>query len=476
MKRIIEGLSVIYALSVAQVVSAETCTTGSECESGLCDNGQCAVTINVTLLRGLGTFVDCATGACFGPLTVQDLNDRTGLDCPGCENGVYTVQNSTDIWAILYGGLHHDGTVDCDSDVRRTLVGDGHPDAGYETSNSETQVSFWENLFVQDENTCVDEPCGSDFHLWRRGDADDVTSMLMELTGIRTFCNGTQYEDNDPIRRPCYGNGAFAEDVCGPDGTAGLVLPVVLPTQYEVNHNSCSKGVFKWLNAVFKLRPKCDDGSNSVFGMCLIPVDGAGNAGCVNPPGNPSMFTPSQTDTRAFNRILRRLNGSVAIDDTGMDVTNAYFRMHEIHTASLGAETCRQTSVDTQVDCLIQASGCTTGYTARNESHLPGVQEVGLYSGVIVIPHFNICPTIDYLNAAPIVIGVGGHSNLTATVSDLDGDLLTHTWNATSGTVADPSALATVYTCAQVGNHTVTFNVEDPDRCVVSKTIPIICR
>jgi hypothetical protein len=67
-------------------------------------------------------------------------------------------------------------------------------------------------------------------HLYRRGDASATSKSFLQLLGIPTanqkYCNGTDSQDLDPIRRQV----GTAEQVAEFDGTLGVVLPIVIPT------------------------------------------------------------------------------------------------------------------------------------------------------------------------------------------------------------------------------------------------------
>lgn len=461
-------------LCTEKLPDGTACSVDAQCSSGSCENRSCAPSlhVDVAIIRAESTLQSCDSSTCFTTVAVHDLNGAPGLQCPGCASGSYEFEDFVDVWALMYSGLHHDGTVDCNSDVRWTVAGSGHPDAGYETDNSTDPSSYWEYFF----DTCPDEVCGSHQHLWRSPDSAPVTALFQELTGIDTFCNGTQYQDLDPIRRPCYENGSFMEDVCRPDGTLGLLLPIAVPPNYTANNNPCASGHFVWREASFGYSPFCEDGANSVFGLCLVPVDENGDAGCISSSTNFAMFTPLVSDTRGFNRVLRNPDGTVVVDEAGMDVSNAFFRMHETHTATPGATLCREGTTGAQMDCLIQASACSTGHAMKGAHHPMGTTELPLCDGAVIIDiEINLCPEITYLTASPLGIGVADTSEVMATVADGDGDPLTHLWTATSGTFIDPTSLATTYTCVETGSHTITFTVRDPEGCSDAKHIPLTC-
>jgi len=62
-------------------------------------------------------------------------------------------------------------------------------------------------------------------HAFRRDDASGTTDAFKSITGVTGFCNGATGQDNDPIRVVCDAD----EQVCGPDGKLGVVLPISVP-------------------------------------------------------------------------------------------------------------------------------------------------------------------------------------------------------------------------------------------------------
>jgi ABC-type phosphate transport system substrate-binding protein len=62
-------------------------------------------------------------------------------------------------------------------------------------------------------------------HAFRRDDASGTTDAFKAITGVTGFCNGLTGQDNDPIRVTCDAD----EQVCGPDGKLGVVLPISVP-------------------------------------------------------------------------------------------------------------------------------------------------------------------------------------------------------------------------------------------------------
>ena len=340
------------------------------------------------------------------PLVVKDLNGAPGLDCPGCDGNEYAFENWKDVLALAYGGKHHDGTIDCASDVRYSLAGLPSLPAtgGYEPTPLDCENDCWENFFIKDSGAdCTDEKCNVNWHIWRRGDLSGTTDTFLSLVGIKTFCNGEETEDDDPIRRPVSDNedipgrtdlsmvvsptaddctagaGSDAEIVTG-EPTLGWLLPVVVPPPFEKNSNACARGRFGWYSVPFATRPLCDDGAPSIFALCLLPQDDDGVPGCINSADNPGMFTPFGTDTRATNMIQRDTNGTIVRDELDNDTMYAYYNIHGYHTISDYVSPCNHDNSTDQIACLSVASPCSLGYAGMGaQINVPeaAVLEVG---------------------------------------------------------------------------------------------------
>jgi hypothetical protein len=117
-----------------------------------------------------------------------------------------------DILLLLYTGIDHSGVKGCNSQARQDLAAD------------------YANLFQNGCSANANCPNGIK-HAYRRGDLSGTTDTFLGLIGgpkpaTLPFCNGSDVDDNDPVRRNC----DPSEQVCEYDGTLGLVLPVVVPT------------------------------------------------------------------------------------------------------------------------------------------------------------------------------------------------------------------------------------------------------
>ena len=65
---------------------------------------------------------------------------------------------------------------------------------------------------------------------------------------------------------------------------------------------------------------------------------------------------------------------------------------------------------------------------------------------------YNSCPSIIALVIAPTRILVGAQATLDSQAQDPDNDELLFLWSTTSGSIADPTAARTTFTCTSPAN------------------------
>jgi hypothetical protein len=276
----------------------------------------------------------------------------------------YTLANWRDVLRVLFTGIQHDGVVDCNGPVRQALVNN------------------WSSLF---QGTCTSGGCTTVQHLWRAGDRSDTSSSFLSLLGLPSlattpgvFCNGTEQEDKDPIRRPCTND----EQVCSKAGDLGLVVPVLstdfLSAGDAFPTTPCTSSM---MFAQVANRPeggldRCPNGDIPVFGnLCLVPVDATGSPMCLATKRTKPAFifdntpvdgiAPSRADGRVYNLHLHKVDGSYQLDTTltpARQMSRAFHRVHSM-TPSTGGTACTDRDATRQIGCFAQASTCSLGFT-----------------------------------------------------------------------------------------------------------------
>jgi len=398
-------------------------------------------------LDGLAIFSDDTEPTTCNALRFQgdmpvaaSANGNTTVECPNCidtdADGVLDTYRFVE-WQqairIIFAGQHAPVNLDACSTaaappvVGNSTVGNANFSKFCDSDVRHTLVNTWANMF---ETGCVDGECTALKHAFRRDDISGTTDTFLTLLSLPSigsaptlnnapFCNGTEFDDEDPIRRPCDGNGQSTggENVCrrttraregsnvnpsptvavnGPvtaanappqngRGDLGLVLPIVTPeilAEQWPNTNVCIAGgfggPFRYAPMPASLLPGpqqlCPNGIARGFARCLWPVDANGNFGCINSaqnrPAGAAGFANAM-DGRVYNMTPRRLDGT--IPTTPRKVGNSIVQrpMHNvgfyrIHSRTLQANasgsTCRLPDSTEQIGCLVHASPCSLGF------------------------------------------------------------------------------------------------------------------
>jgi ABC-type phosphate transport system substrate-binding protein len=283
----------------------------------------------------------------------------------------YALFDWRDALRVIYAGVHNNtvpggATIkDCNSDVRHTLA------------------NRWANFTTA---ACQTTRCQQIAHAWRRADLSGTTDTFLSLLGLPAittapFCNGTETQDLDPVRRTCRPE----EQVCGRDGKLGLVLPVFVPEGISGGaaypQAACTPGLFQQRQASGEeiTAGVCRDGS-PLSGIapnqtCPVPrVASPGGFNCLNSSTNVAPTATPGTDGRIYNLTLRAGSGSIVLDSDGKQVTGAFYRIHTTTPAAKAgdAEPCRRDTSTVQIGCLVQANPCSIGFAGLEAMNVSG--------------------------------------------------------------------------------------------------------
>jgi hypothetical protein len=348
--------------------------------------------------------------------------------CPGCDaSSNYQFADSFDALRVLYFGLMHDGTYDCASPVRKSLVRN------------------WRNVFSSD---CAagDSVCsGGLTHAWRRGDLSGDTNTFVSILGppgrgigdvagsapppldstARTnpFCNsadanaappivsfagGSDSQDLDPIRTACV---VGHDGVCSPTkfanptgtlfvGDMGVVLPILVP---EIGVNGLlasdlypSQACGTACTMVAPIRSsriptgfKCPGGSPPTAGLCLMPFAGTSanpDPRCVTSHTTHCIDVIPRDDGRQYNlavvvaasEIPAAARGTnpwqLALDASGRILSaGAFYRVHSTTSGANnvpdptvpGSGLCAWHDTTSLIGCLVDSDPCSVGYSGR---------------------------------------------------------------------------------------------------------------
>lgn len=305
-----------------------------------------------------------------------------------------------DVVRLIYTGCSNtDGT--CNASVARATR--------CNSAVRQELVSAWANLFEGID--CGTGACTSLRRAYRRDDASGTTQVFLELLGVgvslggrsavfsgivpaltaiptnHSFCDGGQLEGflpdsggtrGDPIKTACADN----EDLCGPDGTLGLVRAVRNPLAggaggYPTNH--CTRGLFDRVQWMSTSLPVCPDGSSPSAGRCRLPYynnGGVKDFNCLNDRRNRFSTTPG-VDGRAYNFVVRESDGTVANIATNwpetaswrVDMAQTYFSLSGLGLTGgpfpASDLRCQQSGATSIIGCAVAQTPCSFGFAGR---------------------------------------------------------------------------------------------------------------
>ncbi len=208
----------------------------------------------------------------------------------------------------------------------------------------------------------------------------------------------TSYQDNDPIRVPCAGNGhvnSRGEDVCNDDGNLGVVLPI--PALDFIGNTTgltsftaateCTSGATNSVAGphVYKCAPS---GSNVTAGLCPNNDTPAGT-GCLTPLGTSGGSSTTQcmttkatlinclfghcgSDNRVYNLFSFTAAGGYntypvaeATGPVNIVFAGGFGRIHQREVAQTGLKVCQLNDATDNIGCLVQADPQSVGYAGN---------------------------------------------------------------------------------------------------------------
>jgi cysteine-rich repeat protein len=277
----------------------------------------------------------------------------------------------------------------------------------------------------------------------------------------------TQFQDNDPIRRPCIGTAVGnparpGEEVCNLDGKLGLVLPMpdsdwmlrLSPALQQYPTNACSAFRLGAPPTVFtcairgtgtKHSGECPNGDSLFGGGCEVPYDSAGNTSqCVSDfPNVASIQVRSlgNPDGRVYNLHMRdgtTTDGAIGYAQyniaslgTFVDFTGGFSRIHQKETMlGTSANFCQLVDMTDNIGCLAQADPCSIGYAGDGGktwgAHNPGGAVASNVDAMRIAQIAPATATVQKLGTAGeyqasrklYFVSLRGFANLAATTGD----------------------------------------------------------
>ena len=204
--------------------------------------------------------------------------------------------------------------------------------------------------------------------------------------------------------------------------------------------------------------------------------------------------TTTSTDTGSLNVNLE-LEGEVQIDQVDWEITGNDMEPMSgtVDTSAPGATpsvevfglapgedyliTMTATSADGETTCGGSAEFDVEVGVSTNVMVMLNCKPPEDLGGVRVNGAFNVCADLVKVVVSPLQTSLGNEIDLAAAGEDYEGDAFEFLWEATGGSIDDPSAASTVYTCEELGTHEVRVIVSDDDfnYCMCDWTVSITC-
>jgi len=277
---------------------------------------------------------------------------------------------------------------------------------------------------------------------WHSG---TVTPVAVTSTTLVTAIDPSAF--GDPITRPCLSDSSTSptpDNLCSFTGRVGVVRAIRSPgtgdaTFPDYPSKQCTVGRFglkKFVNTNTSL-PICPDGTRPVGNQCNLPYFTADNGvtkdfRCLNNQSNRPSSLPSWVDGRAYNYVVRDVDGNVKYLDgsTQFKPDVAQWRQHmaaldvlpPFNNLDIGASGSGKTYVCNDVDatrlmgCIAGNTKCTVGWAGREAAGSAGSDDLQE-----ALRLDNLLPTDDNANSGAYpfardlyLSAIGGFENITA--------------------------------------------------------------
>jgi hypothetical protein len=348
-------------------------------------------------------------GLCYG-LGAVGVDDGTGALLGAAGNaaiplvgGQYCFTHWADALRIIYTGQHSHIT-DSSAGAACALNPPSASALASKRCNSDvrwTLVSQWANIFDTSGDDgaggCADGNCPNGLsHAFRRDDFSGTTDVFLAVIGapsistgtalfsVRTFCNGLEGEDLDPVRRPCDVNSNTSverDSACGTSPMRARKLPFDAATGDPSGLHSgvCSNNAA----LLCALNSTCGTGNTCIIGACSNNSSQPCSADAQCGAGNTCRSAINNAEGTCSNNGAQRC--SVNADCGAGNTCNIFGDLGLVLAASLPQDTISQPNSPTvplkdpaSARCSVtvatacaQNSDCPAGETCNGPDYNP---------------------------------------------------------------------------------------------------------
>lgn len=221
---------------------------------------------------------------------------------------------------------------------------------------------------------------------------------------------------------------------------------------------------FPWLLAILLLGTACSstseiDGSVASLELGIELIDG------------------SQVDEVAYSITGNEIDPIDGVVDTSAPESTASVEVFGIPPGTQYLVTMTATTVDGSETCRGSARFDVSEGIVTEVQVMLGCKRAPRFGGVRANGQLNVCADLTKAIASPLQTSVANGLALSAEGSDAEGDPVAYRWRATGGSLSNPLAAVTTFTCEVPGPQVVEIEVSDDgfDFCVDFWTIEVDC-
>ena len=175
--------------------------------------------------------------------------------------------------------------------------------------------------------------------------------------------------------------------------------------------------------------------------------------------------------------VIKKAEISTTANNRAPVISSLIANPSTISTGAVSAITCSASDADGDIltytwsaaSGTVSGTGATTNWTApaSSSTYVINVTVTDGHGGSaqtsvnVTVTKANNSPIISSVVANPATISTGAVSAITCTASDADGDILTYTWSAASGTISGTGATVNWTAPASSSTYTISVTVSD---------------
>ena len=185
----------------------------------------------------------------------------------------------------------------------------------------------------------------------------------------------------------------------------------------------------------------------------------------------------SQADEVAYSISGNGIDPIEGVIDTRAAGSTGSVEVFGIPTGTRYLVTLRATSADGETTCGGSSRFDVSDGAATEVRVMLGCKRGSRFGAVRVNGELNVCAELSKVITSPLQTSIANGILLNAEGTDAEGDPVAYRWRGTGGSLSNPSAAVTTFTCGEAGAQTVEVEVSDDgfDYCVDAWAVDVDC-